>query len=314
MSLAGNFILTLKDRGISETISSVYGHILGLFHRKLRGRYLKKNIFTYKMFLDLNDRGISRSLLLFGKRELEHKYILENITQEGMTILDIGANIGYYALMELELIGDKGNLIAVEPSPSNIDLLRRNLKLNNYNNVEIHQAAVSDQSCVKKFHLSLQSNLNTFHNVGTGIEHLSGETIDVKTMTVQEIMSGRKLDLIRMDVEGHEVEIIKGLIPSIEAKELRPIIIFETHITKYDTNHNFSDILKKMFELGYKIGYVGSSSSSGTKIINSYGYKSIKQIKSDGLTRNVYNGIGDKDALEMICNRGGIRTVTLMPN
>ena len=84
------------------------------------------------MFLDLQDRGISRTLLLFGERELEHKKMLEEVLEPGMSVLDIGANIGYYALMELNLIGKTGNLIAVEPSPSNVDLLKRNLSLNGY--------------------------------------------------------------------------------------------------------------------------------------------------------------------------------------
>ena len=60
------------------------------------------------MILDLHDKGISRALWLFGDRELEHKYLLEKVIKPGMTILDIGSNIGYYPLMELNLIGKKG--------------------------------------------------------------------------------------------------------------------------------------------------------------------------------------------------------------
>ena len=83
------------------------------------------------MYLDPKDRGISRTLLLFGERELDHKLILERIVKKNMKIFDIGANIGYYVLMESNLIGEKGKILAIEPVDKNIKLLRKNLKLNN---------------------------------------------------------------------------------------------------------------------------------------------------------------------------------------
>ena len=51
--------------------------------------------------------------------------MLEQVIKPGMGILDIGANIGYYAIMESLLIGKNGNLIAVEPSKSNVNLLKK---------------------------------------------------------------------------------------------------------------------------------------------------------------------------------------------
>ena len=66
-----------------------------------------------------------------------------------MTVPDLGANIGYYALMELSLIGPAGTLIAVEPSPANVEFLKRNLALNDYQNTELHQVAIFNNSGVK---------------------------------------------------------------------------------------------------------------------------------------------------------------------
>ena len=58
------------------------------------------NIYNFRMYLDINDKGLSRSLMLFGSRELDHKYLLEKIINKNMKIFDIGANIGYYSLLE----------------------------------------------------------------------------------------------------------------------------------------------------------------------------------------------------------------------
>ena len=155
--------------------------------------------------------------------------------------------------------------------------------------------------------------MNTFHNIGTGIENLSGETINVKTYKISEIVKDRKIDLIRMDVEGHEVEVLNGLVSSVNEFKQLPKIIFETHISRYGENHNFRETLEKLFNIGYKINMVGSSSESGSVKLKKLGYHSIKNIKSDGDIRGIFKNIKESDAIDLICNKGGIRTVLLSP-
>ena len=306
--------ITLRDRGIGALVSASIGVLRGVFSRNVMGqRYIKRKIYDYVMWLDLKDRGISRSLLLFGNRELDHKIILENALHPGMSVLDIGANIGYYALMMLRLIGPHGTLIAVEPSPTNVRLLKRNLLLNGHSNIEVHQKAVSETDGIRDFFLSEMSNLNTFHNTGTANIHLSGTTIKVETETVQQIAAGRKIDLIRMDVEGHEIEVINGLIPAIESEEMTPMIIFETHLSRYDVDHDMATPLRRLFSLSYHLAVAGSSSERGTKIIESLGYRGNERAHSDGVVRTIFTDIADDDAIELICNRGGVRTAMLAP-
>ena len=69
----------------------------------------------------------------------------------------------------------------------------------------MHNKAISDKNGFK-IYLCQNVNLNTFHDTGTGTLNLTGEKIKVETMTVPKIMNNKKLDLIRMDVEGHEVK------------------------------------------------------------------------------------------------------------
>ena len=313
MNKINNFFFTLKKRGLDKALYATLQNIKGGLFKILGKRYIKRNIYSYKMILDLYDRGISRALWLFGERELEHKYLLEQVINPGMTILDIGSNIGYYPLMELNLIGKNGTLISVEPSGSNIKLLKKNLTLNNFHNIEIHEGAISDIDSQKDFFLSNQSNLNTFHNIGTGIEHLSGEIIKVKTQTISSVLKGRSVDLIRMDVEGHEVEVLNGMLSSIKEFRKLPMIIFETHLSRYSSEHDFGKTLNELFKLKYKVIFVGSSSERGSNIISKYGYKSIKEIKSDGEKRKIFKDIKSKDAIQLICFKGGIRTVLLSP-
>lgn len=110
-------ISVLNDRGLGVLVSAGLNLVRASLHKKVLGKtHLEKVIHDYRMLLDLNDRGISRGLILFGTREVDHKILLEKILMPGMRVFDIGANIGYYALMELGLIGKEGEIICIEPS------------------------------------------------------------------------------------------------------------------------------------------------------------------------------------------------------
>jgi len=306
-----NIFITLTKRGFLSMLIASYYHLVGTLMKILNKKFITKKIYNYKMLLDLYDKGISRTLLLFGKRELEHKKMLENIIKPEMTVLDIGANIGYYSLMMLELMGNKGKLIAVEPSPSNIEILRKNLLLNKYNDIEVHNAAISDENGTKKFFLSEMSNLNTLNYTEKKSLNLTGETINVKTLTVPQIMEGRNLDLIRMDVEGHEVEVLNGLIPNIGVNNLYPSIIFETHRSRYNNEHSMENTLKNLFAKNYKVSMLGSTSKEGTKKIEAKGYIGTESIQTDEYERVIFKNIKEQDAIDLICNEGGVRCAVL---
>jgi len=263
------------------------------------------------MFLDVQDKGLSRTLLLFGKRELDHRYILQLVLKPGMTILDIGANIGYYVLIESGLIGD-GKIIAVEPVPSNVELLKKNLELNGVGNVVVVPGAVSDRRGVQDFYLSDMSNLGTFHATGSGLKYLSGEMMPVETWTVSEIAAEYGIpDLIRMDVEGHEVAILNGMLDDIRAGKIAPLVLFETHLTRYSEENDMASTLKSLFELGYHVPYLASSTESRTHIIRERGYQETVSIATDGMVRGIFESIRAEDAIGFICRTGGVRTVLL---
>ena len=310
MSMLGNATLAARTRGLPATIRA--GSRLGLaaMHRHLLGRrFVARPVHDYRMWLDLDDRGISRTLLLFGQREMEHKVMLERALKPGMRVLDIGSNIGYYALMELRLIGPTGRLVAVEPSPDNLALLRRNLDLNGFTSVETHLAAVSDTISKRPFFLSDMSNLNTFHVEGGA--HLSGRTIEVETTTVPALMAGRPLDLIRMDVEGHEVEVINGLLSAVSEGRMAPMILFETHRNRYSGTHDLEAPLRRLFALGYRTALAGSSSQKGTALVEARGYRGGAPIVTDDVTRVVFENISADDTIDFVCRVGGLRTVLL---
>jgi len=289
--------------------------ILHLIYKLTGKKYSIKKIFNYKMILDITDLGLSKQLIKYKEREMDHKVLLDMIIQPGDHILDIGANIGYYALMESKMIGSLGKVLAVEPSPSNILLLKKNLSLNSITNVDVVQGAISDIDEVKEFYLSNESNLNTFHNYGTITKHLSGDVINVHTYNALSLFKSNgfleRIDLIRMDVEGHEVSVLSGLLEAIINNEIAPKIIFETHLSRYNSENDMVSVLESLFSAGYKTKYAASSWEKGSEIIEQRGYVPLETVKTDGVQRSIYSDIKNSDAIRFICTSGGLRTVVL---
>jgi FkbM family methyltransferase len=280
--------------------------------RSIGKNTMVRSVHNYRLHLDTHDPGLSRTLFLFGKREIDHYLMLQSTLRPGMNILDIGANIGYYAIMESIAIGPSGKVLAVEPVSSNIKMLNRNIDLNSIPNIDVLHGAVSSHTGTAKMFMSTRSNLHTFHSEGSAASYLNPTPVNVPTFTLKDVIADNTLpDLIRMDVEGHEVEILRQLGDLAHSDGVYPSVIFETHLTRYTDDNDFTPILKRLFKMGYKVVQAASSNESGSDKITRLGYKGSQPFYSDFGTRVIFENIKDDDAINAICQTGGLRTVLI---
>jgi len=187
------------------------------FYRKIVFGYAIVNLNGVKLRVDLkNDDGLSRELVIFGKRErLTMDYLLNsNILKEGDTALDVGGNIGYYALPESNLVGRTGKVYAVEPVLSNYTLLQKNVELNKMQNISLHQMAMGDKEGMVPIYVRTKKNLSSLTQLSSdesgGV--LRKEEVPMTTVDLfVEKVIGKTPTLIRMDVEGYEASILEGM-------------------------------------------------------------------------------------------------------
>lgn len=301
-----------SNRGFLPMAKAAGRALLASIYRKTGRQFVQRRVNDYQMLLDMNDPGISRALMMFRTREIDHKVMLERIVRPGMRIFDIGGNIGYYPLMELGLLRGTGQLIVIEPLPQNFALLKRNLALNHYTDIPMHQAALSNEATAKTFHLSTQSNLGTFHPSATGDETPTGTTLEVETLTLSLLAQRYGApDLMRMDIEGHEVEVIGSMLDDIAKGAYAPIIIFETHPDRYGPDHDMAATLKRLFAMGYGAPLVSSSDDASTARLAAMGYSPGQRISTDAVYRTLFENIKADDAIELICHSNCIRTAML---
>ena len=201
-----------------------------------------------KMFLDPGD---SLDLSINGVYgELDTQIVREQI-KEGDIVIDVGANIGYYTLIFAQLVGKSGKVFAFEPEPKNFEILKKNIAINNYDNVIVEQKIVSEKNGKMKLYVS-NSDI-----VGHRIQQMRDleNFVEVESVTLDDYMKKLSLDdkvnFIKIDVEGFEPNVLEGSKKVLEKNNhLKIFTEFNREVVKkYGTEP------KKMIDLLYEKGF-----------------------------------------------------------
>lgn len=317
-TIAKKLIKRISTFGMVETVNFGANTVALELRKRFHPQLVKRQIHKYEMYLDPSDLGLSRELFLNGTREQQLKRVLELHLDKGSVVLDLGANIGYYALLERQIIGPKGYIYALEPSASNVELLKTNIALNNAGSqIEPFHLGGSNVSGQAKFFLSSHSNLGTMiPELYKGTGRTKGTTdkfvmVDVVDLT-SFIQGKKKIDLLRMDIEGFEVEVLEGLMPAVRSGAFTGKILFETHFPKYDDEkHSMRKQLKALFENGYEPLVLTSNEESRSKL-KEKGYQP-KEVIQTGMEKyqGIYYGVTKADAEHFLCDIGGVRDILL---
>lgn len=304
----------IKRYGILGIIPLIKHAIKYYFIKYFTNKYFyKRKIYNYQLYLRLSDPGLSRDLAIRGTREEQLKFIIDKEVASGNVILDVGANIGYYSIMLANIVGSNGKIYALEPEPTNYQTLEKNITLNKLENIiEPYQMGASDTNLPKFLYRSKYSNMHSFILPENDIIDIKNpkSQIEIKMTNLSDFISNKEpIDMLRMDIEGYEVEVLLGLQDAIKNNTWTGKILFECHFKKYNETHNIKNKLEFLFDNGYKTRYVTSTDERKPRIRN-LGYKPIKIIQTnDTRFRGIYENISNPDTIQLICNSGGVRDV-----
>jgi FkbM family methyltransferase len=166
-----------------------------------------------------------------GTYELQLQSAIAELIKPGMVVYDIGANIGFIALLLAQTVGRKGQVVAFEALPENLDRLRDNLSLNDVDsNVQVEPLAVTGHQGPVQFHVGPSGGTGKVEG-STGRENLSySESITVQGVSLDEYIlerGGPPPDVVKIDIEGGEVLALPGM--SRILTQLRPLVFLELH-------------------------------------------------------------------------------------
>jgi len=145
------------------------------------------------------------------------EWVMQRFGDEGMNFIDVGANLGYYTCLFSKLAGSRGRVLAFEPEPMNLKLLRKNVSRNGSSNVEILAMALGDHQAEMSLNVYKASNRGAHSIVMPG----SGTSVQVPVRTLDEIANAhfsedQPISMIKIDVEGYEPYVLRGGAKTIE--------------------------------------------------------------------------------------------------
>lgn len=205
----------------------------------------------YLMELNLRDNGISKDLILHKTRELFSLDFIKCFLKDSEVVFDIGANVGYYALLE-SCLSFKGKIFAIEPVPQNYELLKKNIMLNGFKNVTILNCAIGDKNGSDKMFIYDKCNWSSFlRNPGGKIIN----EIEVPILTLDAFVNNYTFPtFIRMDVEGFEYQIIMGACDLLRSNlPLKLCIELHPHLM---SRENMDELLEKLRKNKFQVAAV----------------------------------------------------------
>jgi FkbM family methyltransferase len=196
-------------------LDKVYGNImrswLHYFERVAIRRIVENPVLIdgHRFFYRPEDSGSIISANT-GRFESETYQTMFNILSSGMTMVDVGAHVGWYTLLGARLTGPSGYIYAFEAAPSTAELLQKNVLANEYSNVTVVNKAISHKRGKENFFIDDYSS-------GGSSLFISGReknSIEVETISLDEFFQEEAwppIHLVKIDIEGAEKLALEGM-------------------------------------------------------------------------------------------------------
>lgn len=180
--------------------------------------------------------GSSQHGCWLGSYEAEQTFRFASLLDRGQVVYDIGAHVGWYTAIASRLVGEGGTVVAFEPLPENLAYLRRHVEMNDLRNVVVQPVAVA----ASPGRASFEPGPSRFHGKISG----TGEAdLEVTVLTLDGLVESGEVpppDLVKMDVEGSEVDALEGA--DTVLGDARPTVLLSVHGP--ETSRRCAEILR----------------------------------------------------------------------
>lgn len=229
---------------------------LGLFyfrtprriHKAILRTFSDKNYVLedgFKVFTDKNDDD---DFFIYGfKKHNDIKKVIEQYVKKGDVTIDIGANVGKISLLLSKQVGDNGKVFSFEPEQTNYNTIQKNIEINNIKNIQVIQKAVTDKTEQTFIEIS---HASTGHQI---ISKPNEKTKQIESISLDDYFINQKIDFVKIDAEGSESKILKGMINLINSNpEIKIAIEYNTNILK-QTNKDPIEYVLDLKAFGFQI-------------------------------------------------------------
>lgn len=255
---AGHFALAGQQLGavVANYVNSAEFAARGVLQRRPADDVRLIQLADYRIYAPTSDPAVGHHVAN-GVYEPHVAAVLRRVLRPGMGMLDLGANIGVFALLAAALVGSSGHVLAMEPNPANARLLEASRLANGFAQLTVCQAAAGAQVGVLA--------LNTFDTNGTVTTAPEAALLTAQTVPVLPadcLLGERRIDLVKIDVEGAEFLALSGA--SAMLRRCRPVIVSEFSPGQMPgiSGIDGPGYLRFLQGFGYRLGVLGADGGS----------------------------------------------------
>jgi len=210
------------------------------------GSVFVQTIQKLKYFIDGSDQIMTPQIIAYRQWEPELSSYFLSALKPGDTFVDVGANFGYFAVLAAHAVGTAGRVIAVEPNPALCRLARKNAVINwSIAPIELLENAAYSENCVLRLYVPRGLVAN-----GSLAQRGDCDAYVVEAKRLDDMISpGTVIDTMKLDVEGYELDVLKGATRVLkESPNVR--LILEWSLVQMQGLHDPRDVLAYCESLG----------------------------------------------------------------
>jgi FkbM family methyltransferase len=206
-------------------------------------------------------KSLIGNALSIGAFEMAERAFIQRVLSPGATFFDIGANGGIFSMLAANRVGPAGRVYAFEPSAREATLLRRNIALNQFENIQVIEKAASNQDGTARLAISQDGAMNALRQTNHPAQHIES-WLDVATVMLDSFVAQNgieRVDCIKMDVEGAERLVFQGC--SRLLKQAAPLtILFESvEVNAEGFGYGVRDFLDELRAQGLSLYYLDNT-------------------------------------------------------
>lgn len=199
------------------------------------------------------DNYLEQEIIQQGSWERSTTEFFQNTLKPGMTVIDIGANIGYFSLLSANLVGPGGQVHSFEPYPGYVERFKLSLAQNNFSNIRLNEFALSNRKETHKLYKGLSSARMHKWSHEDPVYNQVHDEIEVNCVSLDEYAQKflERVDFIKIDVDGYEARILKGAHETIQ--KYKPIVLIELFESALrDAGASVFELLQMFSAWGYE--------------------------------------------------------------
>lgn len=202
-------------------------------------------------------RTIGRNIVTTGLYDIAVSEALVRLIVPGSTVIDAGANVGYMSVLMALAAGPEGKVVAFEPHPELVKILQTNVQSAAQQQaiapIDVHEAALGETAGTAE--LIIPDAFGGNDGIASLVDEMvgPGRRVQVTLVTLDQVIGDAEIAVMKIDVEGFELQALRGGIEALRAHRIRHVVFEDFHAGESQVMRLFESLGYRIYEIGWTV-------------------------------------------------------------